>query len=136
MGCAPVKLLLDTHIWIWSVLESARLGPRVAAALDDEANEIWLSPIAVWEMLLLAERGRLAFTGSPEDLVADALRVTPAQEATLTHAVALESRRLRMKHQDPADRFLAATAKVYELTLVTADAHLLRSREFETLANR
>ena len=136
MGRAEVKLLLDTHIWIWSVLERARLSPRVAAALEDEANEIWLSPVATWEMLLLAERGRLEYDGAPEELVAEALRVTPAREAPLTHAVALESRRLRLKHEDPADRFLAATARVYDLTLVTADVHLLRSRELATLANR
>lgn len=131
-----MKLLLDTHIWAWSVLEPRRLAPRVAAALEDGGNEIWLSPIAIWEMLLLAERGRIACAGTPEALVADALRATPAQEAPLTHAVAMESRKLRLKHQDPADRFLAATAKVYELTLVTADAHLLRSREFATMPNR
>ena len=135
MERAEVKLLLDTHIWVWSVLERRRLAPRVARALEDEANEVWLSPVATWEMLLLAERGRLAYDGTPAELVAEALRVTPAREAPLTHAVALESRRLKLKHDDPADRFLAATAKVYDLTLVTADAHLLRSREFATLAN-
>jgi PIN domain nuclease of toxin-antitoxin system len=64
------------------------------------------------------------------------LRTVPMQEAPLTHEVALASRRLKLKHQDPADRFLAATAVGYDLTLVTADRHLLRSQEFATLANR
>lgn len=50
--------------------------------------------------------------------------------------MAIESRRLRIKHPDPADRFIAATAKVFDLTLVTADKRLLRSKEFALLANR
>jgi PIN domain nuclease of toxin-antitoxin system len=50
--------------------------------------------------------------------------------------VALRSRRVRVEHEDPADRFLAATAEVYELTLVTADERLLRGKGFRTLANR
>ncbi len=131
-----MKLLLDTHIWVWSVLAPERLARRVTTLLEDEATEIWLSPIVVWEMLLLVERGRLAYDGAPEELVAEALRVTPGREAPITHAVALESRRLKLAHEDPADRFLAATAKVYELTLVTADAHLLRTRGVATLPNR
>ena len=60
----------------------------------------------------------------------------PFREAALTHAVALESRRLVLPHHDPVDRFLAASAKVYGLTLVTADERLLGSDEFSVLANR
>jgi PIN domain nuclease of toxin-antitoxin system len=130
-----MKLLLDTHIWVWSVLDRARLAPRVAAVLEADDTELWLSPISVWELLLLVERGRLAYDGDPEDLVQEALQVTPAHEAPLTHAVALASRRLAMTHEDPADRFLAATAQVFGLTLVSADAHLLRTKGLVTLPN-
>lgn len=54
----------------------------------------------------------------------------------MTRDVALASRLVRLDHQDPADRFLAATAEIYELTLVTADERLLRAKGFRTLANR
>lgn len=59
----------------------------------------------------------------------------PFHEAQLNHEVAIQSRRLILTHQDPVDRFLGATALVYELTLVTADARLLQSPEFATLSN-
>jgi len=108
----------------------------MAELLADEATELWLSPISAWEALLLVERGRVSYEGEAEQLVAEALRVTPAREAPVTHAVAVESRRLVLTHEDPADRFLAATAKVYDLTLATADAHLLRARGIATLPNR
>jgi PIN domain nuclease of toxin-antitoxin system len=131
-----VKLLLDTHIWAWSLLEPERLRPRVAAALASDDNELWLSPVSSWELLLLIERGRLQLDAEPLVWIEQVLRTVPMQEAPLTNEVALTSRRLKLKHQDPADRFLAATAVVYDLTLVTADRHLLRSKEFATLANR
>ena len=58
------------------------------------------------------------------------------KEAPITHEIAAESRRIGLTHRDPADRFLAATAKVLDLTLVTADKRLLACKEIRTLANR
>ena len=61
-----MRLLLDTHIWLWSLLEPQRLGPRTRAAIEDPDCEQWLSPISVWETLMLAERGRVALDPDPE----------------------------------------------------------------------
>ncbi len=131
-----MKLLLDTHIWIWSLVEPARLSDDVRVALESPDNELWLSLISTWETLMLIERGRLSVEGEPQAVVSRMLKAGPFREAALTHAVAQESRRLRFDHADPADRFLGATAVVYELTLVTADARLLGGAEFRTMANR
>jgi PIN domain nuclease of toxin-antitoxin system len=64
-----------------------------------------------------------------------ALQTAPLREAPLTHEVALESFGLRFPHRDPADRFLAATARVLGLTLVTADERLIDSRQVAVLPN-
>lgn len=128
-----MKLLLDTHIWIWSLVEPERLSRRVVRELMAPANELWLSPISVWEALLLAERGRII--ADAPGWVQEMIRATPAREAPLTHEVALRSREVKLPHHDPADRFLAATAQVHGLTLVTADGRLLANREIDTLAN-
>lgn len=132
-----MNLLLDTPIWIWSHVEPDRLTKRVTAALADERNQLWLSPISVWEFLLLAERDRVRVSSraTPQEWVADALTRAPMQDAVLTRDVAIRSRSLRIEHEDPADRFLAATAEVYELTLITADDRLLRGKGYKTLAN-
>lgn len=130
-----VKLLLDTHIWLWSFLEPERLSRRVATKLEDPDNELWLSPISVWETLVLAEKGRLALRPSPSDWIEDALDHVPLQDAPLNRAVALTSRALSVATEDPADRFLAATAQVFDLTLVTADANLLETQGIAVLAN-
>jgi PIN domain nuclease of toxin-antitoxin system len=133
-----VNLLLDTHVWLWSHVEPDRLGKRVAAALADERNRLWLSPISVWEFFLLVERGRVRLQDGmpPQEWVEAALSRAPMHDAALTREVAVRSRSMRIEHEDPADRFLAATADVYELTLVTADERLLRGKGFRTLANR
>lgn len=131
-----MRVLLDTHIWAWSLLEPERLSSSVKAVLADPETELWLSSISVWEMSLLIERGRIEVRGSSTDWVEEALARVPMREAVLSNAVALRSRALQLDHDDPADRFLAATASVYELTLVTADDRLIRGKGYQVLANR
>jgi PIN domain nuclease of toxin-antitoxin system len=131
-----VKLLLDTHIWLWSVLEPERVAPRVKKALADPTNELWLSPISVGELIVLLRKGRLAL---PKDLsawVTQTMTDLELSEAPLTVEVALAVSSLNFAHGDPADHFLAATAKVLDLTLLTADAHLIGLSGIRVLANR
>jgi len=129
-----MKSLLDTHIWLWSVEDPSRLGRRVLQELRNPQNERWLSPISTWELLILHAKKRIRLSGNISSWIARA--TAPFQEAPLTHDIALSSRNLPLSHEDPADRFLAATAHVFDLTLVTADARLLGLGEISTLANR
>lgn len=131
-----MKLLLDTHIWIWSLLEPERLTRRVGTALRAPTNELWLSPISVWETMQLLDRGRLEIDSEPSEWVYEMLGAASLREAPLTHDVAIEAVLIDLPHRDPADRLIAASAKVHELTLVTGDDRLLRSSQFATLANR
>lgn len=132
-----MKLLLDTHIWVWALERPERLSKKVSRALEDARSEIWLSPISLWEVHLLIERRKLLLKrgADPVRWIEEALAKGSLKEAALTHQVALSSRTIRLEHDDPADRFLAATALVYDLLLVTADERLLRGRGFRTLAN-
>jgi len=129
-----LRLLLDTHIWLWSLQDPKRLGRRIQRELHNPGNELWLSPISTWEALTLHEKGRIRVRGDLDQWVARA--TAPFLEAPLTHEIAAASRRLSLPHRDAADRFLAATALVLDLTLVTADAGLLGLGEIATLGNR
>ncbi len=131
-----MRLLLDTHIWLWSRLQPDRLSRRVARELRNPGNELWLSPISIWETVILCEKGRLALDGGAAEWVLKAMRAVPMTDAPLTAQVALATASLKLAHRDPADRFLVATAKVFGLTLVTADDRLLRARQVPMLANR
>ncbi len=128
-----MRLLLDTHIWLWTLSDPKRLGRRVLQQLKDEANELWLSPISTYEALALHYKGRFEIDGNLEQWLARAVAGT--REAPLTHEIALVARQLPL-HQDPADRILAATAEVLDLTLVTADQRLLGLGTIRTMANR
>ena len=128
-----MKLLLDTHIWLWSLGAPSRLGRRVRRELKDGKHELWLSPVSTWEALLLHAKGRIRLPENLEDWLEHA--TAHFQEAPLTHEIVLAAHQLPLPHPDPADRFLAATAQVLDLTLVTADARLLGLGEIKTLGN-
>jgi PIN domain nuclease of toxin-antitoxin system len=131
-----VRLLLDTHIWLWSLGDPSRLAKNVVSALQNKDNELWISPITLWEVLVLAEKGRISLTGPTQEWVAQALSVVPLKEAPLTNEVALETGRFQLPHRDPADHFLVATARVFELTLVTADQKIINANVVRVLPNR
>jgi PIN domain nuclease of toxin-antitoxin system len=131
-----VKLLLDTHIWLWSTLEPQRLTRRVEKALADPANELWLSPISVGELLVLLRKRRIRLPHDVATWVAKTMQDLQLTEAQLTVEVALAISSLNFPHGDPADHFIAATAKVFDLTLVTSDEHLIRLTGINVLSNR
>lgn len=129
-----MKLLLDTHIWLWALREPTRLSRRVQGELKDTRNELWVSPVSLWEALLLHSKGRLRLHENVREWSAEA--TAHFREAPLTHEIVVAAHELEFSHADPADRFLVATAEVLGLTLVTADKRLLGVGRVVTLANR
>ena len=121
------KLLLDTHILLWSLLEPERLSDKVTSELENPANEMWISPITTWEIIILAEKGRVELNDEPVAWMQSVLNYVPFKQATLNHEVAIQSRQIKLPHQDPADRFIAASAAVYDLILVTSDKNLIKA---------
>lgn len=130
-----MKLLLDTHVWIWSRVDPRRLSRKVTKALAKPENELWLSPISVWELAILAAKGRMVLKVPLDSWVREAIESAPLREAPITHDVALETASILLDHPDPADRFIVATARVFDFTLVTADARLIDSGTCKILPN-
>jgi PIN domain nuclease of toxin-antitoxin system len=129
-----VRLLLDTHVWLWRLLAPERLSTGAEAAISDAQSELLLSPISTWETLVLARKGRIALTPSPAEWVLDSLRRSAPTAAPLSHGIALRSESLAgFASEDPADRFLVATALEHDLTLVTADGAMREFEPVETL---
>ena len=118
-----MKLLLDTHTWLWRLLDPGQLSADAERAIADRESELHLSPVSTWETLVLARKGRLTLTPSPSEWVLDALRRSAPTSTPVTHGIALRSEALPdFGSEDPADRFLVATALEHDLTVVTADA--------------
>lgn len=131
-----MKLLLDTHIILWSAIEPANIPEKASEALTDPGNELWYSPISVWEILVLAKKGHISFSSDITKTVRRLFQKTGFKEAQLNFEVALQSRSISLPHQDPADRFIAATASVYGLTLVTADKAIIKAKPVDILPVR
>jgi len=131
-----MKYLLDTHIWLWGSMQPDRLSSRVSRILADPQNELWLSPVSVWELTILCRKGRFRVHPDIPTWVAKSLAESRLSEAPLTVEVALAISSISFSHGDPADQFLAASAKVFDLTLITADDHLLTLPGIRVLANR
>lgn len=128
-----MKFLLDTHIWIWLLQSPEHLAASTHQELANPANELWVSPISTWEALMLHRKKRISLS---TDFLAWLQQSTPGfHQAPLTHEIALAAEQLSL-HADPADRFLAATAQILDLTLVTADQRLLGLGTIRTLGNR
>jgi PIN domain nuclease of toxin-antitoxin system len=116
-----VKLLLDTHAFLWWVTGDSRLTDRARDAIADGRNEVFFSVVSAWEIVVKAGLGRLHLEDETdvfidEQLEANALEVLPLH---LRHALALAS--LPDLHRDPFDRMLIAQAANDDLTVVSAD---------------
>ena len=126
-----MKYLLDTHIVIWWLANDARLDSPKRALLDGEVRQmrtIGISDFTLWEIAMLGERGRLEFVGKIDTWL-DALVGHPAVFVLpIDHRIALDAVRLPTPFpRDPADRLIAATARVHGLTLVTQDRAIASS---------
>ena len=117
-----MKLLLDTHIFIWWADQPENLSASALSALEDEANELLLSVASVWEMQIKAQLGKLKLSLPLKELLrtqqaTNDLTVLPVE---LPHVLALDA--FPFHHKDPFDRLLIAQSIEEDLTLVTADS--------------
>jgi PIN domain nuclease of toxin-antitoxin system len=107
----------------------------VAQQLASTANELWLSPVSIWELILLVEKKRLALRQDFHVWIKESAQDLDLKEAAFSWEVAQELRFTMLGYADPADRFIAATAKAYDMTLVTADERLVKVPGLKVLAN-
>lgn len=119
-------IVLDTHAWLWWAAAPDRLSPAARDAID-RADEIGVSAISAWEVAMLVERGRVSLDRPAARWVRAALDEDPRTvELPLTSVIAVRAAGLGTEglHGDPADRFIYATARSVDASLVTRDAAL------------
>jgi PIN domain nuclease of toxin-antitoxin system len=130
-------LLLDTHAWIWTQEAPGELGPTATEALLDDGNELWVSTVSTLEIARLIDGDLLALRGPLKGWVARSLESLRCGTAPMTHEIAAAAYSLPGSfHKDPADRILASTARLMDMTLVTADERLLSYPHVRTLDAR
>ena len=115
-----MKLLLDTHTLIWTLLDQSRFSPTAIAAIRDESNEVCVSVVSAWEIEIKRAKGKLPMpTPVGDALEAQRFATIPV---TLDHVLAVES--LPRHHRDPFDRMLIAQAQLEGMTFVTSDREI------------
>jgi|SRR5262245_32414239 len=116
-----MRLLLDTHIFLWYISGDSRLRSEIRDAISDSQNEVYLSVISIWESLVKHSLGKLTLPASP------AVYLPTQRERHLIASLALDEQsvlhleNLPAIHRDPFDRILVCQSIEHNLTIVTAD---------------
>ena len=103
-----MRLLVDTHVFLWSAVSPSKLAPETRAAIEDGANEVRVSTVTFWEIALKQSLGKLDLPRPAEIWVPEVLRRTGFEAADVSVAAALRVRQLPWHHRDPFDRLLVA----------------------------
>jgi PIN domain nuclease of toxin-antitoxin system len=115
-------LLLDTHVLLWLLDDSPRLGSQARNRITGSAA-VYVSAASTWELAIKAAVGKITL---PDDLE-EAIDRSAVRDLPVTRRHALASDLMALPHQDPFDAVLIAQATVERLTLLTADAKLLKA---------
>jgi len=119
-----MKVLLDTHAFLWWITDSPRLSARAREVIQDSNNELFFSAASGWEIAIKAQLGRLQLPDNLEQFILEqlslnAILVLPIQ---LHHALRVYT--LPQYHRDPFDRVLVAQSQIENLPILTADAQI------------
>ncbi len=119
-----MRVLLDTHVFLWALTDSPKLSVAQKDVLESESNEVYLSVISIWELLIKVKSGKLAL---PEPVVAYLTKQIKENHITLltirvAHLAKLES--LPLRHRDPFDRMLAAQSLAENMPLLSVDPRM------------
>ena len=119
-----MRILVDTHTFIWAVSDPKRLSHKAKVLLEDPDNDAVLSVASIWEMAIKTSLGRLTIASSLADLLRDQIshRQFSVLSISAEHAIGVVS--LPMYHTDPFDRLLVSQCKIEQIPLVSRDSEL------------
>ena len=119
-----MKLLLDTHCWLWWFANDPRLGQSARNLIGDGENVVYLSAASSWEIAIKTSLGKLTLPEPPERYVPSRLAAQGMQGLAIEHAHALKVASLPAHHSDPFDRLIVAQAQVEGLPVLTVDENI------------
>ena len=128
-----MQILLDTHVFLWYIVDDPKLPATFATAIQDPANEVFLSVASIWEAVIKFQLGKLPLPSPPanylpQQRIAHGIDTLPIDEGAMSHLAGLAS-----LHRDPFDRMLVAQALQYGLAIATVDP-LIRAYTVQLLS--
>lgn len=128
-----MRILLDTHIFLWLIDDSRRLSDKYRQAIQDPNNEKFLSVVSVWECVIKYQIGKLDFPSSPETYLPMERRKHLIKTLTVEESSIAQLVNLPLLHRDPFDRLIISQALQHELTIMTEDKAILAYPEIKLL---
>lgn len=119
-----MNLLLDTHIFLWYITKDAHLSTQLNNAISDVSNQVYLSPVSIWEMIIKYQQGRLPLPEPPEIFLPAQRELHKIVSLPVTEEAVSRIAQLPELHKDPFDRLLIAQALTHELVLITVDRQI------------
>jgi len=116
-----VKLLLDTHCFLWWFANDPRLGPAARELVGDGENDVYLSAASSWEIAIKVSLGKLTLPEPPDAYVPNRLAAQSMKGLPIEHVHALRVASLPAHHQDPFDRLIVAQSQIEKLPVLTVD---------------
>jgi len=121
-----MRLLLDTHAFIWSASSPKRLARAARSAIEDPANEVFVSAAVAWEIAIKHAMGKIELPAAPASWLPTRVQQLGFASLPITQQHVLATASLPAYHRDPFDRVMIAQAQVEGLTLVSGDARVLQ----------
>ncbi|MBL1208620.1 type II toxin-antitoxin system VapC family toxin [Geminocystis sp. GBBB08] len=117
-----MKLLLDTHCWLWWLVEPEKLSETAIEAITNDKNELWLSVASIWEIGIKFKGSKLNLPQPPEILIPQQMQIDGILALSITPSHALLASALPLHHKDPFDRMLIAQTQQETMTILTNDS--------------
>ncbi len=117
-----MRALLDTHAFLWWVIDSPELSQSARSVMGDSTNELYLSAASGWEIAIKTKLGRLEIVGDPEKLIPEQMVLNAISGLPVQMSHALHVFQLPDLHRDPFDRILIAQARLEEIPIITRDS--------------
>jgi PIN domain nuclease of toxin-antitoxin system len=117
-----MKILLDTHIFLWFISGDTKLSTDVRDAIRDPDNEVYLSAVSIWEAIVKYQLGKLPLPESPETYLPKQRDLHQISSLALDESSVVQLANLPPLHRDPFDRMLVCQALRNGLTIATVDA--------------
>jgi len=121
-----MKVLLDTHTFLWWITDDPKLSLRVRGIISDGENEIFISAATGWEIVIKSQIGRLKLPDEPRRFILEQLRINGMKSLPIEMRHALHISTLPTYHQDPFDRILIAQAQMEDLPVLSADPEIAK----------
>ena len=130
-----MRLLLDTHIFLWLIHDNRRLSDKYRQEIYDLNNELFLSVVSIWECVIKYQIGKLNFPSSPEIYLPLQRREHLIKTLTIDENSIAQLINLPLRHRDPFDRLIISQALQYDLKIMTQDQKIIAYPEIEILPN-